>query len=143
MPSHSPVRAARLEQAEAILRQYINSLNMRDQNGANQPYRHTTERLQEKARADVHNQKVARLDMIFHALSDPTRRAMLADLRGGERSVADLAKPHAMSRTGASKHVEILARAGLVERRKSGRKQLCRLRAGPMGEADAWLRQFG
>jgi DNA-binding transcriptional ArsR family regulator len=85
---------------------------------------------------------VARLDMTFHALADATRRAILADLRGGERSIADLAKPHAMSRTGAAKHIEILARAGLVERRKSGREQLCRLRAEPMAEADAWIRQW-
>ena len=85
---------------------------------------------------------VEHLDMIFAALADPTRRAMLASLSDGERSIGELAAPHAMSFAGASKHVKALERAGLVERRKAGRQQLCRLRAAPMAEADAWLRQW-
>jgi DNA-binding transcriptional ArsR family regulator len=85
---------------------------------------------------------VERLDATFAALSDPTRRAMLASLSGGERSIGELAAPHAMSFAGASKHVKALERAGLVERRKAGRTQLCRLRAGPLQEAQAWLRQW-
>lgn len=67
---------------------------------------------------------------------------MLAALQGGERSIADLAKPCTMSRTGAAKHVEVLVSAGLVERRKAGREQLCRLRLAPLAEANAWLRQW-
>lgn len=67
---------------------------------------------------------------------------MLASLAAGERSIGELAAPHAMSFAGAAKHVAVLERAGLVERRKSGRQQLCRLRAGPLAEADAWLRQW-
>ncbi|MGY4398136.1 DNA-binding transcriptional ArsR family regulator [Sphingomonas sp. UYAg733] len=85
---------------------------------------------------------VERLDATFAALSDPTRRAMLASLSGGERSIGELAAPHAMSFAGASKHVKALERAGLVERRKAGRTQLCRLRAEPLREAQAWLRQW-
>jgi len=85
---------------------------------------------------------VERLDATFAALSDPTRRAMLASLALGERSIGELAAPHAMSFAGASKHVQALERAGLVERRKAGRQQLCRLRAEPLREADAWLRQW-
>ncbi len=85
---------------------------------------------------------VERLDATFAALSDPTRRAMLASLSGGERSIGELAAPHAMSFAGASKHVKALERAGLVERRKAGRTQLCRLRAEPLHEAQAWLRQW-
>ena len=85
---------------------------------------------------------VERLDATFHALSDPTRRAMLATLARGERSIGELARPHDMSFAGASKHVGVLERAGLIERRKAGRQQLCRLRAGPLGEADRWLRQW-
>jgi DNA-binding transcriptional ArsR family regulator len=88
------------------------------------------------------NHMVERLDMTFAALADPTRRAMLASLAGGERSIGELAAPHAMSFAGAAKHVHALERAGLVERRKAGRQQLCRLRAEPLREAEAWLRQW-
>ncbi len=80
--------------------------------------------------------------MTFAALADPTRRAMLANLMSGERSVGELAAPFAMSFAGAAKHVGVLERAGLVERRKAGRQQLCRLKAGPLAEADSWLRQW-
>jgi DNA-binding transcriptional ArsR family regulator len=85
---------------------------------------------------------VERLDATFSALADPTRRAMLASLALGERSIGELAAPHAMSFAGASKHVRTLERAGLVERRKAGRSQICRLKAGPLAEADQWLRQW-
>lgn len=85
---------------------------------------------------------VEQLDLTFAALADPTRRAMLASMAGRERSIGELAAPHAMSFAGASKHVHALERAGLVERRKVGRTQLCRLKAQPLGEADAWLRQW-
>jgi DNA-binding transcriptional ArsR family regulator len=85
---------------------------------------------------------VERLDITFHALADPTRRGMLASLARGERSIGELAEPYAMSFAGASKHIGVLERAGLVERRKAGRQQLCRLRAEPLREADAWLKQW-
>lgn len=85
---------------------------------------------------------VERLDITFAALADPTRRAMIAHLGRGERSVGELAAPFAMSFAGAAKHLGVLERAGLVERRKAGRQQLCRLRAAPLAEADAWLRQW-
>jgi|SRR3954468_13540927 DNA-binding transcriptional ArsR family regulator len=85
---------------------------------------------------------VERLDLTFAALADPTRRAMLASLAQGERSVGELAAPHAMSFAGAAKHVGVLERAGLVERRKAGRQQLCRLKADRLREADEWLRQW-
>ena len=80
--------------------------------------------------------------MTFAALADPTRRAMLANLVEGERSVGELAAPFAMSFAGAAKHVGVLERAGLVERRKAGRQQLCRLKADRLREANAWLRQW-
>ncbi|WP_066588178.1 ArsR/SmtB family transcription factor [Sphingomonas pruni] len=85
---------------------------------------------------------VERLDLTFAALADPTRRAMLASLALGERSVGELAAPHAMSFAGAAKHVGVLERAGLVERRKAGRQQLCRLKAERLREADQWMRQW-
>lgn len=83
-----------------------------------------------------------RLDTTFAALADPTRRGMLATLGQGERSIGELAAPYAMSFAGAAKHVAMLERAGLVERRRAGRQVLCRLRAAPLAEADAWLRQW-
>jgi DNA-binding transcriptional ArsR family regulator len=83
-----------------------------------------------------------RLDTTFHALSDPTRRGMLASLALGEKSIGELGEPFAMSFAGAAKHVKVLENAGLVERRRRGRKQICTLRAEPLAEAERWLRQW-
>lgn len=83
-----------------------------------------------------------RLDMTFHALSDPTRRGMLASLALGEKSIGELAQPHAMTFAGASKHVRVLEEAGLIARRKVGRNQLCSLQAERLAEAEEWLRQW-
>ena len=83
-----------------------------------------------------------RLDVTFHALADPTRRGMLASLALGEKSVGELAEPFRMSFAGASKPVKVLESAGLVARRRSGRKQMCTLRAEPLAEAEQWLRQW-
>jgi DNA-binding transcriptional ArsR family regulator len=85
---------------------------------------------------------VERLDATFQALADPTRRGMLAALALGERSIGDLAQPYAMSFAGASKHVKMLERAGLVSRRKVGRTHLCSLQAGPLAEAERWIAQW-
>ena len=83
-----------------------------------------------------------RLDTLFHALADPTRRAMLAQLALGETSVGELAEPYRMSLAGASKHVKVLEGAGLVARRKVGRTHLCSLNAEPLAKAEQWLRQW-
>jgi DNA-binding transcriptional ArsR family regulator len=83
-----------------------------------------------------------RLDRTFHALSDPTRRGMLADLAVGERSIGELAQPFDMSLAGASKHVKVLEDAGLIARRKVGRTHLIRIEAKPLEEAERWLRQW-
>jgi DNA-binding transcriptional ArsR family regulator len=82
------------------------------------------------------------LDQTFHALADPTRRAMLVRLSSGEQSIATLAEPFDMSLWGAAKHVRVLEQAGLVKCRKVGRSQLCSLRPGPLAQADQWLRQW-
>lgn len=96
-----------------------------------------------RAARPTHNHMVEqRLDSTFYALSDPTRRGMLASLAAGERSIGELAEPYRMSFAGASKHVKVLESAGLVARRKVGRKQLCTLRAAPLAEAERWLRQW-
>ena len=83
-----------------------------------------------------------RLDVTFHALADPTRRGMLASLALGDKSIGELGEPFAMSFAGASKHVKVLESAGLIERRKAGRKQICALKPQPLEEAERWLRQW-
>jgi DNA-binding transcriptional ArsR family regulator len=84
-------------------------------------------------------QHAERLDAVFQALADPTRRAMLRRLATEELSVGELAAPFAMSFAGASKHVRALERAGLVRRKVQGRRHLCRLEPAPLAEADGWL----
>ena len=83
-----------------------------------------------------------RLDTTFRALADPTRRGMLASLALGDKSIGELGEPFAMTFAGAAKHVKVLEGAGLVERRKAGRKQICTLKAEPLAEAEAWLKQW-
>ncbi len=80
--------------------------------------------------------------MTFQALSDPTRRGMLASLALGEKSIGELAEPYAMSFAGAAKHLRVLEGAGLVSRRKVGRMQMCALNAAPLAEANKWLGQW-
>jgi DNA-binding transcriptional ArsR family regulator len=79
------------------------------------------------------------LDGVFQALSDPTRRAMLRSLAGGERNIGELAAPFAMSFAAASKHVRVLETAGLLRRRVEGRVHLCRIEAGPLAAVEQWL----
>ena len=67
---------------------------------------------------------------------------MLASLALGDKSVGELGEPFVMSFAGAAKHVKVLERAGLVERRKAGRKQICTLKAEPLKEAEYWLKQW-
>ena len=80
-----------------------------------------------------------RLDEVVQALGHPTRRAMLADLAARERTVGQLGEPFAISFAAASKHVRVLERAGLVQRRKGGRTHVCRLMPEPIEEAYRWL----
>jgi DNA-binding transcriptional ArsR family regulator len=83
-----------------------------------------------------------RLAATFRALSDPTRRGMLASLALGDKSIGELGEPFAMTFAGAAKHVKVLETAGLIERRKAGRRQICTLKPGPLEEAEGWLRQW-
>jgi DNA-binding transcriptional ArsR family regulator len=87
-------------------------------------------------------QEPAALDGVFHALADPTRRAMLRSLAAGPRKIGELAAPFDMSFVGASKHVRVLERAGLVQRRVKGRAHICRLAPGPLAAAEEWLRFY-
>ena len=82
------------------------------------------------------------LDGVFHALSDPTRRAMLRALADHERSVGELAAPFEITLAAASKHIKTLERAGLVKRTIHGRTHLCALEAAPLADADGWLREY-
>jgi DNA-binding transcriptional ArsR family regulator len=86
--------------------------------------------------------KQDRLDDVFHALSDATRRAMLRRLAGGEQKIGDLAEPFDMSFSAVSKHVKVLEEAGLVKRRIEGRAHVCSIVPQPLKAADEWLRFY-
>jgi DNA-binding transcriptional ArsR family regulator len=82
------------------------------------------------------------LDRTFAALSDPTRRAILARLAQGDASVTELAAPFAMSLPAISKHLRVLEQAGLIERTKDGRVHHLHLVAQPLHEAAAWIAHY-
>ena len=83
-----------------------------------------------------------RLDLVFHALAHPARRAIVRQLSIGERNLSELAAPLEMTFPAASKHVRVLEGARLVRRRVVGRQHLCRLHAAPLQEAMLWTEQF-
>ena len=82
------------------------------------------------------------LDATFFALSDPTRRAILARLARGETTVMELAKPFDMTQPAISRHLKVLERAGLVERGVDQQRRPARLKAVPMAAAVKWLEEF-
>jgi DNA-binding transcriptional ArsR family regulator len=84
----------------------------------------------------------ARLDATFAALADPTRRAILARLAAGDASVAELAKPFAMSQPAISKHLKVLERAGLVSHTADKQRRPRRLEAEPLAEATQYLERY-
>src|SRR5215468_7446088 len=84
----------------------------------------------------------ARLDLVFAALADPVRRAILERLDGEELLVSELAAPFDMSLQAVSKHIQVLVRAGLVSQERSGRISRCRLDAGPIYAAAVWLNRY-
>lgn len=84
----------------------------------------------------------SRLDLVFHALAHPARRAIIRSLSDAERNLSELASPLRMTFPAASKHVRVLERARLVRRRIVGREHLCRLHAAPLREAARWTEQF-
>jgi len=87
-------------------------------------------------------QKEERLDAVFSALADPTRRRLLFRLSRGEASVTELAEPFRMTLPAVSKHLRVLERAGLVKRRRDGWYHRCELVAEPLGEAAAFLAEW-
>jgi DNA-binding transcriptional ArsR family regulator len=82
------------------------------------------------------------LSATFAALSDPTRRAILARLASGEASVTELAGPFKISQPAVSKHLKVLERAGLIARSRNAQWRPCRLEARPLREAALWVEQY-
>ena len=82
------------------------------------------------------------LSLIFAALADPTRRAILARLASGEMTVTELAEPFDMSLPAISKHLNVLERAGLIERRREAQWRLARLEVAPLKDASDWLATY-
>ena len=88
------------------------------------------------------NDSSGRLDTVFLALADPTRRAILERLARGEASGTELARPFSISVPAISKHLRVLEHADLILHRKIGRTHLFRLAASPMRDAATWLAQY-
>lgn len=82
------------------------------------------------------------LDGTFAALSDPTRRAILAHLASGPAATTDLAKPFTMSLPAVLKHLRVLEAAGLVKGERHGRERRYRLTPGPLRDATSWLDSY-
>ena len=86
--------------------------------------------------------KLDRLSATFGALADPTWRAILRRLLGGEASVGELAEPFRMTTRAVSKHIAVLEDAGLVTRVRDGQRRPSRIRAQPLMEMDQWLQAY-
>ena len=82
------------------------------------------------------------LSATFAALADPTRRAILARLAGGEASVQEISRPFEMSLPAVSKHLKVLQRAGLVEQGRRAQWRPCRIKAEPLKDAADWVEQY-
>lgn len=85
------------------------------------------------------NQNNDQLNLIFHALADPTRREMVQLISSKECTVSELAEPFDMSLAAVSKHIKVLEKAQLLEKTKKGRQQTCRLNADSLSLATEWL----
>jgi DNA-binding transcriptional ArsR family regulator len=86
--------------------------------------------------------KQGNLDATFGALADPTRRAILTRLASGEASVAELARPFAMSQPAISKHLKVLERAGLIRRGRDAQRRPRRLEPKRLAQATEWLERY-
>jgi DNA-binding transcriptional ArsR family regulator len=82
------------------------------------------------------------LSLVFGALADPTRRAILTRLAEGEATVAQLAAPFSVSQPAISRHLKVLEHAGLVSRTRRATARLSRLEAGPLREVTTWLARY-
>jgi DNA-binding transcriptional ArsR family regulator len=84
----------------------------------------------------------ALLSAVFAALADPSRRAILEQLSDGEATVGELAAPHKMSLPAVSKHLKVLEAAGLLGRRRDGRRHIINLDGAPLEEARQWIDHY-
>ncbi len=84
-----------------------------------------------------------KLDTVFAALADPTRRAILSMLLEDDMAVTDVAEPFEMSLAAISKHLTILASSGLISQEKRGRVKWCKLEPDALREASIWMQSFG
>lgn len=91
----------------------------------------------------MHALPIPSLDLVFMALADPTRRAILAMLLEDDMAVTDVAEPFEMSLAAISKHLGILANAGLISQEKRGRVKWCKLEPDALREASIWMQAFG
>lgn len=82
------------------------------------------------------------LSRTLAAIADPTRRAILARLAKGEATVQELAEPFAMTLPAVSKHLKVLQRAGLIDKRREAQRRPCRLRPEPLRDAAAWIDRY-
>jgi DNA-binding transcriptional ArsR family regulator len=82
------------------------------------------------------------LSTTFQALADPTRRAILASLTTGEKTVSDLAEPFDMTMPAITKHLKVLERAKLIERSREAQYRPCHLNPDPLKDIDAWMEQY-
>ena len=85
--------------------------------------------------------RTARLDAVFSALADPTRRAIIERLSRGEARVTEVAEPFAMSLNAVSKHIHVLEASGLLDRRRKGRDHILTINASSLDEVDGWIEQ--
>lgn len=81
------------------------------------------------------------LDSVFHALADPTRRAVLHQLSGGDASISELAKPHKMALPSFLQHIQVLEESGLIRSKKIGRVRTCRIEPKQLSRAEKWIGQ--
>ena len=98
-------------------------------------FNHMVERSKTRTGAD-------HLSGVFGAIADPTRRAMLEMLSRRPATISEIARPFPVSFNAVSKHVMVLERAGLIERKVQGRQHVCRLRPRPLRQANAWLEHY-
>lgn len=83
-----------------------------------------------------------RLDSVFHALSDATRRDILHGLARGEKTVGEVAKPHKMSLAAVSKHIKVLEEAELIARERRGAFHIVRLKPLGLRHAEEWMAHY-
>jgi DNA-binding transcriptional ArsR family regulator len=101
-----------------------------------------TARLTERAPEAASEAEADVLNHVFFALSDPVRRAILERLDQGSLLVSELAAPFSISLQAVSRHIQVLARAGLVRQQRSGRISRCSLETGPIFAAAVWINRY-